>query len=180
MLESILNRIAERSQALKEKDAEIEILESVVAHKDTQVAQLIEDGEFRDNRIKEQSAEIAAWVETASEADMLRAGMAKEVEQRDSRIKELSDGQHSALVAAEDANRRADAAESQLLQIAEALRIEVESPEAVAVLAKGITASQQEAERALLEAESVGMPTTATTSTSTSTTVQAKAPAPEV
>ena len=114
MLESILNRIAERSQALKEKDAEIEILESVVAHKDTQVAQLIEDGKFRDNRIVEKDAEIALWTEDSAAMEVRNA--------------ELQGNFELAYDAARAATARADAAESQLLQIAEALRIEVETP----------------------------------------------------
>ena len=51
MFDAILNKIAERSDALKGKDAEIEVLRLDLANKKTDVDQLLDDCAFRDDRI---------------------------------------------------------------------------------------------------------------------------------
>ena len=82
MFDAILNRIAERSQAIKDKDAE-----------------------------------IATWEETATEQELRINGL---IEENKAALAMCEDAVNSA----EAADARAEAAESQLAQIAEALDIE--------------------------------------------------------
>ena len=113
MLESILNRIAERSTALQDLEADLNAANGRLEERDAAIVQLIEDGEFRDNRIVEKDAEIALWTEDSAAMEARNSEMAIALD--------------SARAKAVDGNRRADTVESQLLQIAEALRIELES-----------------------------------------------------
>ena len=114
MLESILNRIAERSTALQDLEADLNAANGRLEERDAAIVQLIEDGKFRDNRIVEKDAEIALWTEDSAAMEVRNA--------------ELQGNFELAYDATRAATARADAAESQLLQIAEALRIEVETP----------------------------------------------------
>ena len=56
MFDAILNKLAERSQALKDKDAEIAVWQETATEQETRINLLIEDGAFRDERIKEMKA----------------------------------------------------------------------------------------------------------------------------
>ena len=91
MLDSILNKIAERSQALKEKDAE-----------------------------------LATWMEMAESLEGRNVELAAQVEGMETPlIAELRASMEQYASTAREANRRAEVAESQLRDIADALDIPV-------------------------------------------------------
>ena len=82
MFDAILNKIAERSQAIKDKDAEIAVWQETAMEQESRINSFIEDSKTYSTRIREKQASL--------------------------------DG----------AEARAEAAELQLMQIAEALEIE--------------------------------------------------------
>ena len=128
MLESILNRIAERSTALQDLEADLNAANGRLEERDAAIVQLIEDGEFRDNRIAEKDAEIALWTEDSAAMEVRNADLSNQITSVLIRAKLADKGELEANERTIAATQRADAAESQLLQIAEALRIEVETP----------------------------------------------------
>ena len=73
MFNAILNKIAERSQALKDKDAEIAVWQETATEQETRINLLIEDGAFRDERIESLKASEreanARAVEASARAD---------------------------------------------------------------------------------------------------------------
>ena len=82
MFDAILNKIAKRSQALKDKDAEIAVWQETATEQETRINGLIEDGAFRDEHIKEMKAserEANARAETA-ESRLLQIGYALDIE----------------------------------------------------------------------------------------------------
>ena len=136
MFNAILNAIAERSQALKDKDAEIATWSELAESLESSNTDLRARGASKDERL-----------------DRL-------IEERDvmlTRIGELKASTDRAYAGEREANARASVAESQLLQIAEALDIEPVvadvTPEAEAVeevaaanehLRKGLNAIAEE------------------------------------
>ena len=104
MFDAILNRIAERSQALKDKDAEIAVWQETAMEQESHIKGFIADSKTYSTRIREKQASL------------------DRAEARIQTLVKSADGEPSRNL---NLRARAEAAESQLMQIAEALDIEV-------------------------------------------------------